>query len=137
MKQLIVFLFAFWAATMCVSAQKEKSFSEATDLTQLYIDYEENAQFPGGDKAFFKWIQEHIKYPEGICANIPQGRVIVSFIVDMDGSIDSVKVKRSPDPLLSKEAIRVVSEMPKWKPARWNGKPIRSRWNLPIIFKQK
>lgn len=83
-----------------------------------------------------KWIQEHIKYPEGCCVNMPQGRVDVTFIVEKDGSIDSISVRRSSDPLLSEEAIRIVSEMPKWIPARYNGKARRSRYVLPVIFKQ-
>ena len=116
---------------------------EASDDDGLFIDYEENAQFPGGDKACMKWLQEHIKYPEGYTSNQPQGRVIVSFIVERDGSLDSIMVKSSPDPLLSEEAIRVVKEMPKWKPARQYFPPprlgseaVRARYFLPIIFRQ-
>ena len=132
----IIILSALWIAASLAFAQQGKSSTAETDSSRLYIDYHENAEFPGGEKACFKWIQEHIKYPESCCVNIPQGRVIVNFTVEKDGTIDSIKVLRSPDPLLSKEAVRVISEMPKWKPARWNGKVIRSRYTLPIIFKQ-
>lgn len=131
----IIFLAALWTLASFAFAQEVKISTAETDSSHIFIDYEENAQFPGGEKACFRWIQEHIKYPESCCVNIPQGRVIVSFIVEKDGTIDSISVKKSPDPLLSKEAIRVVSEMPKWKPARWNGKVIRSQFFLPIIFK--
>lgn len=131
----IIFLAALWTLASFAFAQEVKISTAETDSSHIFIDYEENAQFPGGEKACFRWIQEHIKYPESCCVNIPQRRVIVSFIVEKDGTIDSISVKKSPDPLLSKEAIRVVSEMPKWKPARWNGKVIRSRFFLPIIFK--
>ena len=117
--------------------------NEASDDDGLFIDYFENAQFPGGDKACMKWLQEHIKYPEGYTSNQPQGRVIVSFIVERDGSLDSIMVKSSPDPLLSEEAIRVVKEMPKWKPARQYFPPpgigseaVRQRFLLPVIFRQ-
>ena len=116
---------------------------EASDDDGLFIDYEENAQFPGGDEACMKWLQEHIKYPEGYTSNQPQGKVVVSFIVEKDGSLDSIMVKSSPDPLLSEEAIRVVKEMPKWKPARQYFPPprqgseaVRARYFLPIIFRQ-
>ncbi|MCR5851708.1 MAG: energy transducer TonB [Bacteroidaceae bacterium] len=132
----IIFGAALWTLASFAFAQEVKISTAETDSSHIFIDYEENAQFPGGDEACFKWIQEHIKYPKSCCVNIPQGRIIVSFIVEKDGTIDSISVKRSPDPLLSKEAIRVVSEMPKWKPARWNGKVIRSRFLLPVIFKQ-
>ncbi len=116
---------------------------EASDDDGLFIDYFENAQFPGGDEACMKWLQEHIKYPEGYTSNQPQGRVVVSFFVEKDGTIDSVKVFRSPDPLLSEEAIRVVKQMPKWKPAhqyfpppRQGSEAVRARYFLPIIFRQ-
>ena len=112
-------------------AGKETSMNE-----RIFVDYEENAHFPGGDRACTKWIQEHIKYPEGYTSNQPQGKVVVSFIVEKDGSLDSIKVMKSPDPLLSEEAIRVVKEMPKWVPARYYGKVIRSRFLLPVIFRQ-
>jgi len=117
--------------------------NEASDDDGLFIDYFENAQFPGGDKACMKWLQEHIKYPEGYTSNQPQGKVVVSFIVEKDGSLDSIMVKSSPDPLLSEEAIRVVREMPKWKPAhqyfpppRQGSEAVRSRFFLPVIFRQ-
>ena len=116
---------------------------EASDDDGLFIDYFENAQFPGGDEACMKWLQEHIKYPEGYTSNQPQGKVVVSFIVEKDGSLDSIKVMKSPDPLLSEEAIRVVKEMPKWKPAhqyfpppRQGSEAVRARYFLPIIFRQ-
>ena len=132
----IIILSALWIAVSFAFAQEVKNSAAATDSSRIFVDDEFNAQFPGGDKACMKWIQEHIRYPEGNCVNIPQGRVLVTFIVEKDGTIDSISIHRSPDPLLSMEAARVVSEMPKWIPARWNGKAIRSRYFLPIIFKQ-
>ncbi len=132
-----IFFLAFVAMVVSLSAQENKTASAQTDSSRIFVDYEENAHFPGGEKAYFKWMQEHIKYPEGCSANSPQGRVIVSFIIEKDGSIDSIKVVRSPDPALSEEAVRLVSEMPKWVPARYYNKTIRSRYFLPIIFRLK
>lgn len=126
---------AFMAMVLSMSAQENKATSAQRDSSRIFVDYEENAQFPGGEKACFKWMEEHIKYPEGCRADSIQGRVIVSFIIEKDGSIDSIKVVRSPDPALSEEAVRLVSEMPKWKPARYYNKTIRSRYLLPIIFR--
>ena len=126
---------AFMAMVLSMSAQVNKAISAQRDSSRIFVEYEENAQFPGGEKACFKWMEEHIKYPEGCSANSPQGRVIVSFIIEKDGSIDSIKVFRSPDPALSEEAVRLVSEMPRWKPARYNNKTIRQRYFLPIIFR--
>ncbi|MBQ8454930.1 MAG: TonB family protein [Bacteroidaceae bacterium] len=134
MKRIII-LSALLIAASFAFAQEVKTSAAATDSC-IFVIYEENAHFPGGDKACKKWIEEHIRYPKGSCVNMPQGRVIVSFIVERDGTIDSIGVIRSPDPALSEEAIRVVSEMPKWVPARRMGKVIRTLYFLPVIFRQ-
>ena len=108
---------------------------EADDDDRIYEMVEENAQFPGGDEACFKWLSEHIKYPSICQEQGVQGRVIVNFVVNKDGSIVDVKTVRSPDANLSKEAERVVKMMPKWKPARQGNKTVRSRFTLPVMFK--
>ena len=83
----------------------------------------------------FKWLSEHIKYPSICQEQGVQGRVIVNFVVNKDGSIVDVKTVRSPDPNLTKEAERVVKMMPKWKPARQGNKTVRSRFTLPVMFR--
>lgn len=108
---------------------------EEVDDDRIFDVVEENAQFPGGDAACLKWLSEHIKYPSICQEQGVQGRVIVSFVVNKDGSIVDVKTVRSPDPNLSKEAERVVKQMPKWKPARQGNKTVRSRFNLPVMFR--
>lgn len=108
---------------------------EVDDDDRIYEVVEENAQFPGGDEACFKWLSEHLKYPAICQEQGVQGRVFVSFVVNKDGSIVDVEVKRSPDANLSKEAERVVKSMPKWKPARQGNRNVRSRFNLPVMFR--
>ena len=108
---------------------------EVDDDDRIYEVVEENAQFPGGDEACLKWLSEHIKYPAICQEQGVQGRVFVSFVVNKDGSIVDVEIKRSPDPNLSKEAERVVKSMPKWKPARQGNRTVRSRFNLPVMFR--
>ncbi len=108
---------------------------EADDDDRIYDIVEENAQFPGGDEACLKWLAEHIKYPSICQEQGVQGRVIVSFVVNKDGSIVDVNTLRSPDANLTKEAERVVKMMPKWKPARQGNKTVRSRFNLPVLFR--
>ena len=98
---------------------------EVDDDERIYEVVEENAQFPGGDEACMKWLAEHLKYPSICQEQGVQGRVFVSFVVNKDGSIVDVEIKRSPDPNLSKEAERVVKSMPKWKPARH---PLVAQW---------
>ena len=108
---------------------------EADDDDRIYEMVEENAQFPGGDAECFKWLSEHIKYPSICVEQGVQGRVIVNFVVNRDGSIVDVETVRSPDPNLTKEAERVVKLMPKWKPARQGNKTVRSRFTLPVMFR--
>ena len=81
------------------------------------------------------WLADNIRYPEALAESCVQGRVIVTFVVEEDGSISSPVVVRSLDPLLDAEALRVVGIMPKWKPGLRNGKPVRVRFTLPVTFK--
>ena len=111
------------------------SSAETSDEDHLFIDYHENAEFPGGEEAYFKWLGDNIKYPKDCLKKKIEGRVFVSFVVEKDGSITDVKTLRSPHKSLSKEAERVVKAMPKWKPGRFNNEPVRVRYTLPIAFK--
>ena len=109
--------------------------ADANRDDHLYIDYHENAQFPGGEQACKEWLADNVKYPKKCLKKKIEGRVAVSFIVEKDGSITEVKTIKSPHPLLSKEAERVVKAMPKWKPGQFNNEPVRTRYTLPIVFK--
>jgi protein TonB len=92
-------------------------------------------QFPGGEQALFKFLNENIKYPVIAQENGIQGRVICQFVVNTDGSIVDIQVVRGVDPSLDKEAVRVIQSMPKWIPGKQRGKPVRVRFTLPINFK--
>ena len=83
----------------------------------------------------FKYLSKAIKYPVIAQENGIQGRVVCSFVVNRDGSIVDIQVMRGVDPSLDKEAIRVISEMPKWKPGEQRGKPVRVRFILPVQFR--
>ena len=76
-----------------------------------------------------------MKYPAEAIENKIEGRVIVKFIVEDDGSISGAQIMRSADPLLDKEALRLVNSMPKWKPGRMNGRTVRVRFLLPVTFR--
>ena len=108
---------------------------EADDDDRIYDVVEQNAQFPGGDAECMKWLAENLKYPSICQEQGVRGRVVVKFVVNRDGSIVDVEIVRSPDPNLSKEAERVVKMMPKWQPARQGNKAVRSRFNLPVMFR--
>ena len=105
------------------------------DVIETFDVVEVNAEFPGGHTACMNWLASQVKYPRECLERGIQGRVIVSFVVNRDGSVVDVNVLRSPDPALAKEAVRVVSSMPKWEPARQGGKVVRSRFSLPLMFR--
>ena len=95
---------------------------------------EQMPSFPGGDAALMEWLGKHINYPVVAQENGVQGRVVISFVVEKDGSITDVKVARSVDPSLDKEAVRVVKSMPKWIPGKQNGSSVRVKYNVPVKF---
>lgn len=108
---------------------------EEVDENQIYDIVEENPRFPGGDEACMKWLSENIKYPPICVEQGIQGRVYAQFVVNKDGSIVDIKIVRSPDPYLSKEAERVLKMMPKWSPGKQRGKPVRVKFSLPVMFR--
>ena len=91
--------------------------------------------FPGGQAALMQYLAKNIKYPTIAQENGTQGRVIVQFVVNKDGSIVDAKVVRSVDPYLDKEALRVINTMPKWKPGMQRGKPVRVKFTVPVMFR--
>lgn len=92
-------------------------------------------EFPGGQAALMQYLAKNIKYPTIAQENGTQGRVIVQFVVNRDGSIVDAKVVRSVDPYLDKEALRVINTMPKWKPGMQRGKPVRVKYTVPVMFR--
>lgn len=96
---------------------------------------EQMPSFPGGPSALMKYLSENVKYPVVAQENGVQGRVVVSFVVEKDGHITDVKVVRSVDPSLDKEAARVVRSMPSWIPGKQNGSAVRVKYNVPVSFK--
>ena len=96
---------------------------------------EQKPQFPGGDAEMYKWLGNQIVYPPQAAEEGVSGKVTVSFIVEKDGSISNVTVVRGKHPALDKEAVRVVSKMPKWIPGKNNGAPVRVTYMLPVTFK--
>ena len=91
--------------------------------------------FPGGEIELFKFLSENVKYPQSAIKNNIQGRVILRFIVNYDGSIENIQVVRSVSPECDQEAIRVVKNMPKWTPGSQNGKNVSVWFTIPISFK--
>ena len=103
--------------------------------TKVFDVVEEMPQFPGGQAALLEYLAKNIKYPVVAEENGIQGRVIVTFVVERDGSITDVKVVKSVDPSLDKEASRVVKSMPKWQPGKQNGSAVRVKYTVPVTFR--
>ena len=91
-------------------------------------------QFPGGQELLLKYLADNIKYPASAVKAKKQGRVIVTFIVQKDGSVTHAKIAKSIDPELDAEALRIVKGMPKWTPGKQNGKPVSVRYMVPVKF---
>ena len=102
---------------------------------KIFTVVEQMPSFPGGDVALMQYLSRNIKYPPFAEENNIQGRVICTFVVERDGSVSDIRIKRSVDPSLDKEAIRVVSGMPRWIPGRQNGQMVRVKYTLPVTFR--
>ncbi len=107
---------------------------EEEEQNQVFFIVEEMPEFPGGQRALRQFIANAIKYPVIAQENGIQGKVYVNFIVNTDGFVSDARVLRSADPALEKEALRVVNNLPKWKPGKQRGKAVRVSFSVPISF---
>ena len=130
MKKLLFFLILGFTALTTSRAQNTD-----TPCCKVFHVVEQMPQFPGGQAAMMKFIADSLRYPSVSCEHRIEGRVVVQFVVDCEGNILNPLVVRSVDPLLDREAIRLVKSMPKWIPGRQNGKPVCVIYNVPIRFK--
>lgn len=104
--------------------------NEVKDIDRV----DEKPSFPGGESAMKSYLNSNVNYPVVAQENGVQGRVIVESIIEKDGSMSDVKVIRSVDPSLDREALRVVKAMPKWTPAKLKGIPVRTKCTTPVVF---
>ena len=102
---------------------------------EIFVVVEEQPEFPGGNAAMMKFLGDNIRYPVIAQENGIQGRVICNFVVERDGSITDVQVVRGVDPSLDREAVRVIQQMPRWKPGKQRGSAVRVRFTLPVVFR--
>lgn len=129
-----------------VKGNDEANGADIADLKQVVTQAEPEAEkvfdmveqmptFPGGTQELMSYLGHNIKYPTIAQENGTQGRVIIQFVVERDGTITDVKVARGVDPYLDKEAVRVVKSMPKWIPGKQNGKAVRVKFTVPVMFR--
>lgn len=108
---------------------------EETDEEEIFEVVEDQPEFPGGMEALLTYLSKNIKYPSIAQENNIQGRVIVQFVVNKDGSIVDPAIIKSLDSSCDKEALRVIKGMPKWKPGKQRGKPVRVKFTVPVMFR--
>ena len=108
---------------------------EASDEGEIFQVVEQMPEFPGGMQALMAYLSKNIKYRSVAQDNGIQGRVLVSFVVNKDGSIVDPEVIKSVDAALDKEAMRVIKAMPKWNPGKQRGKPVRVKYTVPVLFR--
>ncbi len=108
---------------------------EPVEENKVFDVVEQMPSFPGGQSALMEYLSKNVKYPVVAQENGVQGRVVVSFVVERDGSVTDVTVVKSVDPSLDREAQRVISSMPKWIPGKQNGQAVRVKYNVPVSFR--
>lgn len=112
--------------------QKKENKNEEEEKIHFFVD--DMPEFPGGEKALIKYLGKNVRYPIIAQENGIKGKVFVSFIIDQNGLISNVELIRGVDVSIDNEALRVVRSMPKWKPGRQNGMPVKVRYSVPILF---
>ena len=130
------------AAELAKSEAEQKAEAKASDATApadttknvVYDVTETLPQFPGGQGVMMKYLAANIKYPASAVKAKKQGRVIVTFVIQKDGSVTNARIARSVDPELDAEALRIVKAMPNWTPGTQDGKPVNVKYTIPVIF---
>jgi len=118
-----------------VVVEEKKPEVKKVEKEEVFRSVEQMPTFPGGDAALMKYLSSHIQYPAMAAENNIQGRVVVQFVVTKTGKVGEVKVVRSVDKSLDKEAVRVVKTLPNFVPGRQNGQPVNVWYTLPVQFK--
>jgi len=135
MKQIFVILFSmFLFAGVSGNAQTKDT---VTNEEKIFNIVEVKPEFPGGQDSLDNFLRDNLKYPREAIEVGLEGTVFVRFVVEKDGSITNVEVRRSVHRLLDEEAVRVTKLMPIWKPGTQIGKPVRVSFTLPINFQLK
>ena len=124
-------------AVFCLSTVSAQKTVVSKKNQKVFDVVEQMPEFPGGMEALFKYMAENMKYPEDAKKQQVEGRVLVQFIVETDGSVSNTEVLMRVFPSLDAEAVRVISGMPKWIPGKQNGKGVRVKYTIPVSFRFK
>ena len=134
---LLLLMFFLSQNVWCQDVNRSGADSKSINLdeTKVYDIVEQMPSFKGGDAALMEWLSRNIKYPVMAEENGIQGRVVATFVVERDGSITNVKIVKSVESSLDKEAVRVLMSMPKWIPGKQSGQDVRVRYTVPVTFR--
>ena len=124
-------------AVFCLSTVSAQKTVVSKKNQKVFDVVEQMPEFPGGMEALFKYMAENMKYPEDAKKQQVEGRVLVQFIVETDGSVSNTEVLMRVFPSLDAEAVRVISGMPKWIPGKQNGTVVRVKYTIPVSFRFK
>ena len=119
----------------CKPAAEKAAVAEPETTDEVFDEVEVSPEFAGGMEAMSQYLAENIQYPEQAKNDGVEGRVMVGFVVEKDGSITDAEVLRGIGGGCDEEALRVVNAMPNWTPGKQNGEAVRTRFNLPVVFK--
>lgn len=129
-----VFLVMALLIPISVFAQNDTATTQTPSKDSTYQEVDEMAQFPGGDHALFEWLGKNLPYPQAAVDARIEGTVFVQFVVEEDGTITNVESYQGVHPILDSAAIAVIQKMPKWIPAKYEGKPVRSIFIMPMMY---
>ncbi|WP_176851898.1 energy transducer TonB [Mucilaginibacter sp. OK268] len=136
MKIFIPLIFLITPALFCSAQSSDvKQVPVDTSANTIYSSVEKMAQFPGGILEFFKFIDKNLKYPEKDRKAGLEGTVVVTFVVERDGSLTNIIIAKSPTPEMAKETLRLIKLSPKWEPASQNGRNVRVHFPVAVKFK--
>jgi protein TonB len=134
MKKMI--LLSMMAVLGLMTANAQKTVISQSNQS-VYDQVEQMPEFPGGMPAMIEFLQTNLKYPKDAIKQDVGGRDMVMFVVETDGTLSNVRVAKKVFPSLDSEAVRVVKTMPKWKPGKEKGRPVRVNFTLPVVFSLK
>lgn len=133
-KSVVMAVMLFGVAVSYAQTENDSSVKDIDDSYQVFQVVEHSAVFSGGFEEMDKFLADNIKYPEQAVKDRVQGKVMLSFVVETDGSINDVKILRGISKECDAEAVRVIKSMPKWEPAKNKGKKVRQEFVLPVTF---
>ena len=139
MKHCFFIALLLYSISLCAQeTQPQPIAADSADEEVIFIEVDPMPEFPGGQKALFDYLRFNTRYPKQAYRKGIEGRVVCQFVVKKNGKVSNVKVVRSSgDKSLDREAVRVIRSMPKWKPAKYQGKPVSTKYSCPVTFKLK